>query len=262
VRAALDAYRFNEAAERLYHFTWHELCDWYLEAAKIPLAAGGTAADQTRGTLLHTLERLLRLLHPVMPFITEEIWQAVTSEGWGHARAARFPRSVMLAPYPQPLPSLADAGAEQAMERVITLVREVRNHRSLLQAPPSEAMAAAVVGGDAALEAARPLVEALGRCRLTFAAAPLERSGEVVVLDGFELHFPPDARLADALARIEKDLAGVEKEHGGVAKKLANPEFVGKAPEEVVEEVRAREAQLAARRAALCRQRDQLRAAG
>jgi len=265
VREAMDAYRFNDVADRLYQFTWHELCDWYVEAAKPPLAESGEAADRVRGVLLHTLERLLRALHPVMPFVTEEIWQAIVAEGWGARREERFAASIMIASYPRVLEGLVDAASEAAFERVIGVVREVRNHRATLQAPPTEAVSAALSVPDSGvrrgLEAEQSLMETLGRCRLSFAAASPRRGGWTAVLDGLEVHFPPDPRLADAIVRIEKDLVALEREYGGVAKKLANPEFIEKAPDEVVEEVRAKAAQLEAKRAVLARQRDQLRAA-
>src|SRR5207244_8633179 len=169
VREALDAYRFNDAAVRLYQFTWNELCDWYLEAAKIPLGEGGPAADRTRGVLLHVLERLLRLLHPIMPFISEEIWQAVVSEGWGAARAGRFPESIMVAAYPEPLGALSDDAAEAAMARLMALVRAVRNLRSELNLPPSRRLAVDLFTADAA---ARRLLE--GEARLITVLARVE----------------------------------------------------------------------------------------
>src|SRR5439155_1484877 len=167
VRDALDAYRFNDAAVRLYQFTWNEFCDWYVEAAKIPLGAGCAAAERTRGVLLHVLERLLRLLHPTMPFISEEIWQAVVAEGWGAARAARFPQSIMVAEYPRPLGTLLDDAAEAEMGRLMALVRAVRNLRSELSLPPSRRLAAEVFAADAGarrlLEAASQLITTLAR---------------------------------------------------------------------------------------------------
>src|SRR5207253_3122936 len=182
-----DAYRFNDAAVRLYQFTWNEFCDWYVEAAKVPLGAGGPAADRTRGVLLHVLERLLRLLHPTMPFISEEIWQAVVAEGWGAARA-------------EPL--------------------------TFLDAP------------------ARPRHAAIER------------------LDGIELYVPLAGVVEDVggeLRRLERELAKVDAELGATAAKLQNPQFTEKAPEDVVDEVRAKSVQLEERRAALARSLERLR---
>src|SRR5439155_1385271 len=119
------------------------------------------APDRTRGVLLHVLERLLRLLHPTMPFISEEIWQAVVAEGWGAARAERFPPSIMVAEYPRPLGTLLDDAAEAEMGRLMALVRAVRNLRSELSLPPSRRLAAEVFAADAG---ARPPPGASSGC--------------------------------------------------------------------------------------------------
>jgi len=258
VREALDAYRFNDAAVRLYQFTWNEFCDWYVEAAKVPLGAGGPAADRTRGVLLHVLERLLRLLHPTMPFISEEIWQAVVAEGWGAARAERFPPSIMVAEYPRPLGTLLDDAAEAEMGRLMALVRAVRNLRSELSLPPSRRLAAEVFAADAGarrlLEAASQLITTLARVEpLTFLDAPARpRHAAIERLDGIELYVPLAGVVEDVggeLRRLERELAKVEAELGATAAKLQNPQFTEKAPEEVVEE----------RRAALARSLERLR---
>ena len=268
VRDALDAYRFNDAAVRLYQFTWNEFCDWYVEAAKIPLGAGGAAAERTRGVLLHVLERLLRLLHPIMPFISEEIWQAVVAEGWGAARAARFPPSIMVAEYPHPLGTLLDDAAEAEMGRLMALVRAVRNLRSELNLPPSRRLAAEVFAADAAarrlLEAASELIMTLARLDpLTFLDTPTRpRHAAIETLDGIELYVPLAGVVDDVggeLRRLERELAKVEDELGATAAKLRNPQFTEKAPEEVVEEVRAKGVQLEERRAALGRSLERLR---
>src|SRR5256886_5564867 len=269
VREALEAYRFNDAAASLYQFTWREFCDWYLEAAKLPLAAGGAAADRTRGVLLHTLERLLRLLHPIMPFLSEEVWQAIVAEGWGADRPARFPASIMVAEYPRPLEALRDDDAEREMDRLMALVRAVRNLRSELNLPPSRRLAATVFARDAAarqrLEAESPLIAQLARVEpLTFVDTPARpRDAAIETLDGVELYVPLTGLVDDVggeLRRLERELGKVEEELGATAAKLRNPQFTEKAPEEVVDEVRAKSAQLEERRAALGRSLERLRA--
>jgi len=267
VREALDAYRFNDAAGRLYQFAWHELCDWYVEAAKLPLGAGGPAADRARGVLLHVLERLLRLLHPVMPFISEEIWQAVVGEGWGGSRAARFAPSIMVAPYPRPLEGLLDAAAEAEMERLIAVVRTVRNLRAEFNVPPAHSLTAWVFAPDPAacvvLKAQERLIGSLARVRLEFPASRGEpQQAAVEALDGLELRVRLSDLVADVGAevrRLERELAKIDGELGGVTAKLADPEFVAKAAEEVVESARTRGAQLEEKRAALGRSLERLR---
>jgi valyl-tRNA synthetase len=269
VRDALDTYRFNDAAGRLYQFAWHELCDWYLEAAKSPLYGGGAAADRTRGVLLHALERLLRLLHPVMPFITEEIWQVVVTEGWREARATTFAQSIMVSPYPRPLPGLVDDAAEAEMDRLIGVVRAIRNLRAEFSVPPAKPVAVQLFAADARaraqLQDSAPLVAALARAQplelLATAARP--KAAAVEALDGVELYVPLAGLVDDVGAevrRLERELAKVEGEHRGVAAKLGNPQFTERAPEDVVAEVRARSAALEEKRASLGRSLERLRA--
>ncbi len=130
VRAALEAYRFNEAASALYRFLWSDYCDWYLEMAKISLGGAGAAARPRCGVLVVVLERFLRLLHPFMPFLTEELWQALP--------VSRGEESIMIAPYPEADREWlrVDVGA---MDTVIEAIRAVRNVRADLNVPPSAA---------------------------------------------------------------------------------------------------------------------------
>ena len=269
VRDALDGYRFNDVASRLYQFAWHEFCDWYLEAAKNPLYAGGAGAERTRGVLLYAFEGLLRLLHPVMPFLSEEVWQAIVSEGWGDARKATFPKSIMIAPYPRPTASLADDAAEAEMERLIGIVRAIRNLRSEFGVPPSKPVEVQVFAAEATtrarLQDAAPLVIALARVEpLTFlAAAARPKAAAVEALDGVELYVPLAGLVEDVGAevkRVERELKKVDDEHRGIAAKLANPQFMERAPEDVVAEVRAKGAALEEKRASLGRSLERLRA--
>src|SRR5439155_1234836 len=195
------------------------------------------APDRTRGVLLHVLERLLRLLHPTMPFISEEIWQAVVAEGWGAARAERFPPSIMVAEYPRPLGTLLDDAAEAEMGRLMALVRAVRNLRSELSLPPSRRLAAEVFAADAGarrlLEAASQLITTLARVEpLTFLDAPARpRHAAIERLDGIELYVPLAGVVEDVggeLRRLERELAKVEAELGATAAKLQNPQFTEK----------------------------------
>src|SRR5262249_34213906 len=133
VRAAFEAFRFNDGALALYQFIWHEYCDWYVELSKIALY-GDDAARKRRvqAVLAHTLESALRLLHPFMPFLTEEIWQALP----GAKQAA----SIMVAPYPQADPARRDVDAERTATHLIGAVRGVRNIRSELGIAPTAAV--------------------------------------------------------------------------------------------------------------------------
>ena len=269
VRTGIEAYNFAEAADQLYRFAWHELCDWYVEAAKAPLYAGGDAADRTRGVLVHAIERLMRLLHPVMPFITEEIWQALTAEVWGEGRAQRFAASIMIEHFPTALPGLLDTAAEQEMERLIALVRAVRTIRSEFNVPPSRALAVDVAAVDgavrASIEAGAPLVCALARIEPLTLRAPeaMPKAAAVEALDGIEIAVPL-AQLVDDVGaevrRLERELTKAAQDHRGFAAKLANPQFADKAPEEIIAEVRDKAAALEEKQRTLGRSLERLRA--
>jgi valyl-tRNA synthetase len=266
VEEALETYRFNDAASALYQFTWHELCDWYLEAAKPQLSGAG--ADRTRGILLVALERVLRLLHPLMPFITEELWQVVTSEGWGAARSVRFGDSIMIAPYPRRQESLVDAAAEADMERLIGVVRAVRNLRSEFNVPPGRPVDVRLYAADPALRArladVLPLVATLARAEpLAVVGEPARADNSAVEsIAGVELTIPLAGLIDDPGAevrRIEREVEKVQKELGGVETKLANPQFTERAPEEIIAEVEEKAAQLRERRDTLGRSLTRLR---
>jgi valyl-tRNA synthetase len=268
VGEALDAYRFNDAAGALYQFAWHELCDWYLETAKPQLA--GPGADRTRGVLLFVLERLLRLLHPFMPFLTEEVWQVVTASGWGSARPQRFTESIMLARYPEPAASLVDDAAEADMGRLVEVVRAIRNLRSEYNVPPSRPLEARLFAADASVRArladVLPLVATLARAEPLALVDAAERPANAAVesVAGVELVVPLTGLIDDVAAetsRIAREVEKVEKELAGIAAKLANPQFAERAPEEVVAEVEEKGTQLRDRREVLRRSLERLRAA-
>jgi valyl-tRNA synthetase len=267
VGEALDAYRFNDAASALYQFAWHELCDWYLEIAKPQLAGAG--ADRTRGMLLFVLERLLRLLHPFMPFLTEEVWQAVTAEGWGGARETRFAASIMVARWPAAVPALADDTAETEMARLIDVVRTVRNLRAEYNVAPSRPVEARIFAADAGVRArladVLPLVAALARVEpVTLVDRPERpRDAAVETAGGVELAIPLTGLIDDLAAeasRIAREVEKVERELAGVETKLANPQFAERAPDDVKAEVEEKGTQLRGRRDVLRRSLERLRA--
>jgi len=133
VNENLEAYRFDEAANQLYRFIWHEYCDWYLELIKPRLNSAEPEAEASRGVMVNTLEVLLRLLHPFMPFITEEIWQKLPHEGESIV-VSQFPESRSL--------SLEEEATERIMEDIISIIREIRSIRSTLNIPPIERLQA------------------------------------------------------------------------------------------------------------------------
>ena len=227
VDALYEDFQFAKATELLYHFAWDELCDWYLELAKVPLAAGGAEADATRAVLGHVLDALLRLLHPVVPFVTETLWTALTGR-----------ESVVVAEWPAADASLVDTYAETeivAVQRLVTEIRRFRTEQGLADRQRVPARLAGI--------AASPLVAHEHAVRvLTSLVAP-------------EVDFAPTASLPADGVVVELDLAGVidvaaerrrlERARAAAAKvraqseaKLGNEQFLGKAPEPVVAKVR------------------------
>jgi valyl-tRNA synthetase len=243
VRKALAAYRFNDAAGAVYQFVWQEFCDWYVECAKLTLYRSDhpAARARTQKTLAEVLEATLRLLHPFMPFITEEIWQRLPA-GARHAGP-----SIMLAPFPKAQRKDHDAAAEREMAVVIAVVTAIRNIRGEMRIPPSTTLRAvlkpATRKAAALLEAQAPLVQTLARCDVTVnprAARPA--ASATAIAPGVECFVPLEG-LVDLEAerqRLAKEIGKVEEQIEFLQAKLARKEFKAKAPREVVEREAAR----------------------
>ncbi|HEU5126901.1 MAG TPA: valine--tRNA ligase [Glycomyces sp.] len=234
VDAFLDEYEFAKAMDALYHFAWDDVFDWYLELTKPVLAAGGPAAEATRRVLGHVFDHLLRLLHPVVPFVTEELWLSLTG---GEARGD----SLTVAPWP------TAAGGDDAAERLVGalqhLVVEVRRFRDGQGVKPSQAVAATLTGLDrAGLADQEPLIRAL--VRLDAPDAGFAPTAELAVSEHVTVALDTSGAIdVDAeRARLAKALKAAEKELDGTAKKLGNEAFLAKAPDAVVEKIRARKA--------------------
>jgi valyl-tRNA synthetase len=223
VDALYERYEFAKIADVLYHFAWDEVCDWYVELAKITLA--GPSGDDTRRVLGEVLETLLRLLHPMVPFVTETLWMALTGG-----------ESVVIADWPVPDPTRADAGAEKEIAAVQTVVTEVRRFRSDQGVKPSQRVPARITGADEAQAAIRWLVR-LDEAEADFApTASLTTAGGVLV--EFDLSGAID--VGAERSRLAKDLAAARKERDVNSAKLGNEAFTGKAPEAVIGKVRDR----------------------
>ncbi len=229
VDADYEGFEFAKAAEALYHFIWDDFCDWYVELAKVPLAAGGEAADRTRRVLGHVLDTVLRLLHPIVPFVTETLWTALTSG-----------ESVVVAPWPAADPERRDPAAEAEFTALQDVVTEVRRFRSDQGLRPAQRVAARLGGLDAAgLAGHEPLVRSL--TRLEEPAAGFAPTASVSVRGArIELDLSGAIDVAAERGRLAKDLAAAQKELQTVTAKLGNADFVAKAPEPVVAKVRGR----------------------
>ncbi|WP_141277993.1 valine--tRNA ligase [Pseudonocardia hydrocarbonoxydans] len=234
VDALLEDFQFAKATEALYHFTWDEFCSWYLELAKPQLADEATA-DGTRAVLGHVLDALLRLLHPVMPFVTEALWRALT----GH-------ESVVVADWPVDAGRPVDPAAAARIAALQKLATEVRRFRTEQRVPDARRVAARLVGLDeAGLGAHRTALASLVRLDAPGDDFAVTATLEVPLGSGtvhVELDTSGAIDVAAERARLGRDLAAAQKELDAADKKLGNPKFVGGAPEQVVEGIRARRA--------------------
>ncbi len=238
--AAIDEYRFNDAASVLYQFTWHEFCDWYLELIKAPLYNAADPARQaaTRRTLREVFSRLVRMLHPLMPFVTEELWQRLPgAEG-----------SIMRAAWPEGQASDLDPEAEADLGLVMDVIGAVRNIRGEMGLNPGQALPLVVIAHDdhagQVLKQQAPRVAGLARLGdIAWAAegqAPAKAASAAV--SGLTLYVPLEGLVdfAAETARLDKEIAKLVKEAEPSRKKLTNEGFLQKAPAEVVEKEKAK----------------------
>jgi valyl-tRNA synthetase len=223
VDALYDRFEFAKVADVLYHFAWDEVCDWYVELAKVTLA--GQSADDTRRVLGEVLDTLLRLLHPMVPFVTETLWMALTGG-----------ESVVVADWPVPDPARSDVNAEREIGAVQAVVTEVRRFRSDQGVKPSVRVPARLTGVGAAETAIRWLV------RLDDVAADFAPTAALTTAAGVLVEFDLSGAVdvAAERARLTKDLAAAESERDVNSTKLANEAFTRKAPEPVIGKVRDR----------------------
>ncbi|MBS4727194.1 valine--tRNA ligase [Mycobacterium sp. SM1] len=231
VDAAFDSYEFSRACEALYHFTWDEFCDWYVELAKVQLAGGGA---HTATVLAAVLDTLLRLLHPVIPFVTETLWRALT--GGESVVIARWPEASGISMDPLSAQRIID------MRKLVTEVRRFRSDQGLADRQKVPARLAGVDNAGLSTQVAAVTALAwLAAPNSEFSAsASVEvrlRGGTVVV----ELDTSGTIDVAAERRRLEKDLASAQKELASTTAKLANADFLAKAPTAVVENIRDRQ---------------------
>jgi len=245
-------YRFDTAARALYEFTWDEYCDWYVELAKVQLQAGSEAAQRgTRRTLIRVLEATLRLAHPVIPFITEELWQKVAP------LAGAAGETVMLARWPRPQPERIDAQAEADIARLKELTNAARNLRAEMGLAPGQRVPA-FLEADAGVAMHLPYLQALARLSEVRVVATLpDEQAPVALTASGKLMLHVEVDRAAECERLGKELSRLEGEIAKADAKLGNAAFVERAPAAVVEQERKRladfQAQLAEVRAQLAR---------
>jgi valyl-tRNA synthetase len=231
VNGSLEQYNLHEASRSLYRFFWHEFCDWYLEMIKLH-------PERSKPVLLYVFESALRMLHPFMPFLTEELWQIIPHTG----------ESVVIAPYPTPDSALADPAAESQAEMIQDVITKVRNIRSEMSVDTKQAVAVRMATEDqnvaSLLTGARDYVFKLASVSRLDIVPHLDGSKLVAqaVAAGCALEVPLEGLIDrdSEKNRLTRELEKVRKEIDGLDRKLSNASFVERAPAEVVEENRRR----------------------
>jgi valyl-tRNA synthetase len=246
VTRALEEYKINEVAQTLYHFFWDDFCDWYIELSKSLVASreDNEEVRAARSRITYVLETSLRLLHPLMPFLTEDIWQRLPHEG----------DSVMTAPWPVADPAREDQQAREQMQTLIALITKVRNIRSEMNIPPQSRLKLHLSAKDEAIETLlaenSEHVKRLARIdEMTFFdALPAADKSARDVVAGIEISVPLEGLIdiSKEQERVNKELARKEAEARGLASRLDNLSFIERAPREVVQQARDRHDELIA----------------
>ena len=250
VTELFEKFEFGEAGRLLYRFIWDDFCDWYIEMSKETLAGDDEAAKlTTRSILVYVLDNTLRLLHPIMPFVTEEIWQSVPHVG----------ESLVVATYPTVHPEQMDEKAAEEMEFLMDFIRSVRTVRNEMNTPLSKPINIIAKVSDAAhyaiLKENESYIARFSNPEEFVYGEDVEAPSDAVtsVITGAEIYLPLAGliNIEDEIARLEKEAEKLQQEVDRVEKKLSNEKFVAKAPEAVVEAERAKGADYQAQREAV-----------
>jgi valyl-tRNA synthetase len=258
VTELFDRFEFGEAGRQLYNFIWDDFCDWYIEMSKETLYGENEAAKQVnKSILVHVLDQILRLLHPIMPFVTEEIWSKLPHTG----------DSLVVAAYPEVQPEWTDEKAAQGMEVLKELIRSVRNIRAEVNTPLSKPITLLIQTNDVAIETFlitnKNYIERFCNPEELVISNKLEAPELAMsaILSGATIYLPLAGliNIEEEISRLEKELAKFTQEVKRVQGKLANERFVANAPEEVVAQEREKEADYLDKQKAVQERIEQLR---
>lgn len=229
----IDSYELGVALAKLYDFIWDLFCDWYIEISKLRLQEGGKGAETAKAVLIYCMDGMLKLLHPFMPFLTEEIWQSLPHEG----------DTIMLAPYPEYDPALDFTADEAEFERIMTAVRAIRTRRAEMNVPPSKKSAVHIdTSFEETFRAGIIYIQRLASATEVTVGGDIDKEGSVNIVTADAQIYLPMKELVDLdaeKARLTKELEKAKKDLGFFEKKLSNPGFVNNAPAAVVEKDRA-----------------------
>jgi valyl-tRNA synthetase len=247
VHEALGEYRFDVAARAVYEFVWDEYCDWYVELAKVQIQKGSEAQQRaTRRTLLRVLETTLRLAHPIIPFITEELWQKVAP------LAGRTGESIMLAPFPQPDESRLDDAAERELAVVKEVINAARNLRSTMGLSPAQKVPLYIADHEPLLTAHEAAIAAVGRfSEVRYVARLPEENAPVAITGAAKLMLHVEVDRDAERSRLSREIARLASEVEKARANLGNPSFVERAKPEVVDQMKKRLADFEAKHADL-----------
>ncbi|MGB9355303.1 MAG: class I tRNA ligase family protein, partial [Azonexus sp.] len=237
-------YRFDLIAQTIYKFVWDEFCDWYLEIAKVEVQTGNDAQQRgARRTLVRVLETVLRLAHPLIPFITEELWQTVAP-----IAGRKTHESIMLAAYPRADLSRIDEASEAKVERLKALTYACRNLRGEMNVSPALRMPLLVAGGGTEISEFAAILQALGKLSEVQIVndMPADAMAPVAVVGEIRLMLKVEIDVAAERERLAKEIEKLEKQISIAQGKLANEGFVARAPAAVVEQEKQRVADFSA----------------
>lgn len=244
VQKAFAEWRLDNAANAIYSFVWDQYCDWYLELSKVQLANGNEAQQRaTRHTLITVLEAVLRLAHPIIPFITEELWQKVSVVAG--TRAKDEETSVMIQAYPEAGFAGEDTGADHKMALTKEMIDAVRNLRGEMQLSPSQRIPLAVQGDETVLKTVAPYIMHLARVSEVTICEDINKANEgsiapVAIVEDYKLMLVVKIDVAAERERLSKEAARLQGEIAKANAKLSNEKFTARAPEAVVNQERER----------------------